>query len=78
MPGDAKQCREHAKRCWALATEATNPALRESLVDLAQRWARLAADLEQTRKLLEEWGHSSENLGHACYHCDKANGRASA
>ena len=33
MPGDPKECREHAKRCWELASETTNPALKESLVE---------------------------------------------
>ena len=46
MPGDPKQCREHAKRCWALASEITNPVLKESLTDAAQRWALLATELE--------------------------------
>jgi len=55
MPGDPKECREHAKRCWALASEVTNPALKESLVESAQRWSRLATDLEATHILLEEW-----------------------
>jgi hypothetical protein len=56
MPGDPKECREHAKRCWALAAEAKNPALKESLVDIAQRWAVLATDLEATKRLLDAWG----------------------
>ena len=56
MPGDPKECREHAKRCWALASEITNPVLRESLVETAQRWSRLATDLEAVHVLLEEWG----------------------
>jgi hypothetical protein len=46
MAGDPEECREHAKRCWALADKTTNPALKESLVELAQRWASLASDLE--------------------------------
>jgi hypothetical protein len=37
MPGGPKERREHAKRCWALASEVTNPALKESLVETAQR-----------------------------------------
>ena len=53
MPGDPKQCREHAKRCWALASEITNPVLKESLTDAAQRWAVLAAELETIHSLLE-------------------------
>jgi hypothetical protein len=34
MPGDPKRCREHAKRCWALASEVTTPVLKESLLEL--------------------------------------------
>jgi hypothetical protein len=56
MPGDPKECREHAKRCWALASEVTNPVLRDSLLETAQRWSRLAVDLEAMHFLLEEWG----------------------
>jgi hypothetical protein len=33
----------------------TNPALRESLLDLARTWARLATDLEATKRLLDAW-----------------------
>ena len=53
MPGDPKRCREHAKRCWALASEITNPVLKESLTDAAQRWALLATELETIHSLLE-------------------------
>jgi hypothetical protein len=55
MPGDPKECREHAKRCWAAASSTTNPVLKESLVEIAQNWARLATDLEATRALLAAW-----------------------
>jgi hypothetical protein len=60
MPGSPEECREHAKRCWALASETKNPDLRDSLTDLAQRWARLAIDLEATLKLLEQWGEQPD------------------
>ena len=53
MPGDPKRCREYAKRCRALASEITNPVLKESLLDAAQRWAVLAAELETIHSLLE-------------------------
>jgi hypothetical protein len=56
MPGDPKDYREHAKRCLQIAQETTNPALRSSLQEIAQQWLRLAADLEATKPLLEEWG----------------------
>jgi hypothetical protein len=55
MPSDPKECREHAKRCWALAAETKNPILKDSLVDLAQRWTRLALDLQATEEILEKW-----------------------
>ena len=48
MPGDPEECRQHAKRCWALAGEAKNPEVKNSLVEIAQRWTALAADLEAT------------------------------
>jgi hypothetical protein len=60
MPGDPKECIEHAKRCWALASETTNPVLKESLLDLAQRWASLASGLQTTRELLEKWGEQPD------------------
>jgi hypothetical protein len=56
MPGDPKEYREYAKRCLKIAQETTNPALRASLEEIAQQWLRLAADLEATKPLLEEWG----------------------
>ena len=56
MPGDPKECREHAKRCLQLAYETTNPALKDSLTDIAGQWMRLATDLEATKRLLDEWG----------------------
>ena len=62
MPGDPKECREQAKRCWALAVETTNPVIKASLVDIAQRWARLAVDQQSTNELLEEWDHKPTRL----------------
>ena len=56
MPGDPKECREHAKNCWALAAAASQPDLKSHFTDMAQRWARLAADLEKMDELLHEWG----------------------
>jgi hypothetical protein len=56
MPGDPKECREHAKRCLKIAQESTNQTLKASLEEIAQNWLRLAADLEATKPLLEAWG----------------------
>ena len=56
MPGDPKEYREYAKRCLKIAQETPNPALRASLEEIAHHWLRLAADLEATKPLLEQWG----------------------
>ena len=56
MLGDPKECRKHAKHCWALASETENPVLKQSLVEIAQRWARLATELDATHALLKAWG----------------------
>jgi hypothetical protein len=63
MPSDPKQCREHAKRCWALAAEITNPALKDSLTDAAQRWALLATELETIHSLLESLEEPEKKAG---------------
>jgi hypothetical protein len=41
MPWNPKECREHARRCLKIAQEATNPALKASLEEIAQQWLRL-------------------------------------
>jgi hypothetical protein len=46
MPGDPKLYREHAKRCWVLASQISDPVLKQSLTDTAQRWAVLATELK--------------------------------
>ena len=56
MPGNPEEYRAHARRCWALAAEVTNPVRKKRLTDLAQRWAKVAADLEVT-------GRSSTSSG---------------
>jgi hypothetical protein len=53
LKADILETDSHAARCWALASEITNPVLKESLNDAAQRWAALAAELETIHLLLE-------------------------
>jgi hypothetical protein len=60
MPGDPKECRERAKRCMELAAATDNAALKQSLLDLANKWTRLADDLEATRRMLDALGKSKE------------------
>ena len=56
MPGDPKECREHAKRCLEMASETKHLPLKDSLIDIANHWMRLATELEATKRLLAEWG----------------------
>jgi hypothetical protein len=65
MTGDPRDCREHAKRCVALASEVENPVLKESFFEIARRWSKLATDLEAERPLADEcrgedWTHEKK------------------
>ena len=62
MLSDPKECRERAKRYCALAAETIDPVLKENLIDYAERWTRIAADLEYAQDRLEQWRHKSEKL----------------
>jgi hypothetical protein len=52
MPGDPKECRQHARRCAELASIATTPESREQFLSLQQSWMRLAADLENAKAFI--------------------------
>jgi hypothetical protein len=54
MWGDPKECRERAKRYCAMAAETIDPVLKECLIDYAERWTRIAADLEYAHDRLEQ------------------------
>ena len=42
MTTDPKECSENAKRCVALAGQATDPVVQRRLLETAQWWMRLA------------------------------------
>ena len=42
MPGDPKECRQHALNCVQLAKTAELPEARDSFAHLARTWIRLA------------------------------------
>ena len=52
MPGDPKECREHARNCLQLAEASANAEITRTFVDLAHSWTRLALDLESAQALL--------------------------
>ena len=45
MTTNPKECSENAKRCVALAAQATDPVVLRRLLETAQGWMRLAFDL---------------------------------
>ena len=53
MPGDPKECRQHALNCVQLAKTAASPQAREEFANLARTWIRLADDLERTVGFLD-------------------------
>ena len=55
MPGDPKECREHAKECWRLSMSSRSTDAAEHFEELAQTWMRLAVEIERTQLFLDEW-----------------------
>ena len=60
MPGDPKECREHAKRCAELAKVATTPEARDQFLSLQMSWIRLAADLDNAEALIDAMNEMDE------------------
>ena len=52
MPGDPKECRQHALNCVHLAKGASTPEQRDHFAKLARTWIKLAEELEQTEVFL--------------------------
>jgi hypothetical protein len=52
MPGDPKECRQHALTCVRLAQTSASPQARERFASLANTWLMLPDDLERTLALL--------------------------
>ena len=53
MPGDPKECRQHARRCAELASIATTLEARDTFLSLQMTWIRLAVELDQARALIK-------------------------
>jgi hypothetical protein len=47
MTTDPKECSENAKRCVALAAQATDPVVLRRLLESAEGWMRLAVHLSK-------------------------------
>jgi hypothetical protein len=59
---DANECREHAKRCVIMATQATDPVIRERLSETAQAWARLASQLADIHEPPATWRDTDKQV----------------
>jgi hypothetical protein len=53
MPGNPKECRQHAANCRQLAYEASSVLGRNTLLNLADTWERLAAELESAERFIQ-------------------------
>jgi hypothetical protein len=53
MPGNPTECRLYALRCLQRAEAAATPESRRALLDLAETWKGLAAQLESDQAFLE-------------------------
>jgi hypothetical protein len=53
MPGDPKECRQHAERCAELARLATTIEDRNKFLSLQMTWVRLALELDQAGALIK-------------------------
>ena len=60
MPGNPSECREHAKACLRIASEARRQSDKKHFEELAEKWQSLARDLEVTHALLATWGDDTK------------------
>jgi hypothetical protein len=63
MPGDFKECRQHALTCMRLAQTSVSPHAREHFAGLARTWIRLANDLEKSQAFLDTLDDEIEPMG---------------
>jgi hypothetical protein len=54
MSGDHNKCRDHAEHCRQLAAATDNPLLKQSFIELAQKWAALARNNEGAVSILKQ------------------------
>jgi len=62
MPGNPRECREHAMECMELARTAQTPEHKQLLTGLAQSWLNFAAEIERAQVLLGQHGERGNGL----------------
>lgn len=63
MPGNPRECRQHALNCQRLAELARHADERQRLLSLADTWLGLAAELESMGALLNALGQLNSGEG---------------
>jgi hypothetical protein len=63
MPGDPRECRQHALTSVQLVQTAATQQAREDFAKLARTWIRLAEELEQSQVFLAAVKEDQEELG---------------
>jgi hypothetical protein len=53
MPGDPKECRQHALNCMLLAKRSTTEESRLTFLALSKTWIKLAAEIEAAAPFLK-------------------------
>ena len=53
MPGNSKECGQHADNCRRLASESPSVSGRNTFLNLADHWERLATELESAELFIK-------------------------
>src|SRR5262249_10177459 len=53
MPGDPKECKEHAMNCTLLAKQASTEESKQTFLNLSKSWTTLANELEDAETFLK-------------------------
>ena len=61
MPGDPRECRQHATRCAELATNVKDIEFKATYLALAKQWEMFAAELEAAEATLKELNEGAVN-----------------
>ena len=61
MPGDPRECRQHALRCAELATNVKDAEFKATYLALSKQWEMFATELEGAEAMLDGLNGNAEN-----------------
>jgi Tfp pilus assembly PilM family ATPase len=61
MPGDPRECRQHAVRCAGLAVNVNDVEFKAAYLALSKQWEMFAVELEGAEAMLSELNKNVEN-----------------